>query len=87
VACASISVDFDMCQSSMEDTSPPSLLVTVSGTVMHGSSASVTQPSSRSLDDQLRLFAQAFMLAPDTDAAPGAQVKYYVLSDDMRFVG
>ena len=54
----------------------------------------MTHPtSSKAVDDQPRIFSQTFMLAPDTDsvAAAGdankAQVKYYVLSDDMRFVG
>ncbi|EJD03827.1 NTF2-like protein [Fomitiporia mediterranea MF3/22] len=77
------------------NTSPPSLLVTVSGTVVHGRAAvALTHPTaSKSVDDQPRIFAQTFMLVPDSDnAAPGgdassSQVKYYVLSDDMRFVG
>ncbi|KAI5121301.1 hypothetical protein M0805_003770 [Coniferiporia weirii] len=76
------------------NTSPPSLLVTVSGTVVHGKTANAPHPtSSKAIDDQPRIFAQTFMLAPDTDAsvpttdAAKPQVKYYVLTDDLRFVG
>ncbi|KAH8120069.1 NTF2-like protein [Phellopilus nigrolimitatus] len=76
------------------NTSPPSLLVAVSGTVVHGKAANNPHPaSSKAVDDQPRIFAQTFMLVPDTDAPAAAtdtskpQVKYYVLTDGMRFVG
>lgn len=74
-------------------TTPPSLLVTVSGTVVHGKSAETgaTPTSSRSVDSQPRVFTQTFMLAPDTEPTSGdaanKPVKYYVNTDSMRFVG
>jgi NTF2-related export protein 1/2 len=71
---------------------PPSLLVTVSGTVVHGKGPDGnprgTKP--KAIDGQPRVFHQAFMLVPDTTAAPvktGEVGKYYVGSDSMRFVG
>lgn len=61
---------------------------------MHGKAAAVQHPTtSKAVDDQPRIFAQTFMLVPDTEAGgPAAeaskpQVKYYILSDSMRFVG
>lgn len=56
---------------------------------MHGKGAAIWHPTgSRSVDDQPRIFSQTFMLVPDTESdAATSQVKYYVLSDDMRFVG
>ena len=72
---------------------PPSLLVTVSGTVIHGKLAMSAHPvPSKVLDNQPRIFAQTFMLAPDSDtSAPSdpskPNVKYYILTDDLRFVG
>ena len=67
---------------------PPSLLVTVSGTVIHGRNA--PPASSKSVDAQPRVFSQTFMLVPDPTAAPtksGEIGKYYVNADAMRFVG
>ncbi|KIP11666.1 hypothetical protein PHLGIDRAFT_27718 [Phlebiopsis gigantea 11061_1 CR5-6] len=71
---------------------PPSLMVTVSGTVIHGKGPAGNPAStpSKSLDGQPRVFSQTFMLAPDTAApktAPGEVAKYYVNADTMRFVG
>ena len=72
-------------------TSPPSLLVTVCGIVMHRKDAvKSAHTTSKALDDQPRIFSQTFILTPDTEAAaePGkSAVKYYVNTDDMRFVG
>ena len=68
--------------------------MTVSGTVVHGKTATATHPiTSKSVDDQPRIFSQTFMLVPDTEVgaqtpeASKPQVKYYILSDSMRFVG
>lgn len=71
---------------------PPSLMVTVSGTVIHGKGPAGNPAStpSKSLDGQPRVFSQTFMLAPDTAApktALGEVAKYYVNADAMRFVG
>lgn len=66
---------------------PPSLLVTVSGTVVHGTAP--TLPS-KSIDKQPRVFSQTFMLVPDANAphtAAGEVAKYYIHADAMRFVG
>ncbi|KAF5368481.1 hypothetical protein D9758_002164 [Tetrapyrgos nigripes] len=60
-------------------TSPPSLLVTVSGTVIHGKPHLSTKPS-KSIEGQPRVFSQTFMLVPDTEASttkPGEVAKYY----------
>ncbi|KDQ63107.1 hypothetical protein JAAARDRAFT_168576 [Jaapia argillacea MUCL 33604] len=71
---------------------PPSLLVTVSGNVVHGKGTAgnpVSTPS-RSVDGQPRVFAQTFMLVPDPTAPPvkpGEVAKYYIGADAMRFVG
>ncbi|GBE77254.1 NTF2-like protein [Sparassis latifolia] len=71
---------------------PPSLLVTVSGTVVHGRGPAgnpVSTPA-KSIDGQPRVFAQTFMLVPDSNAPPtktGEVAKYYVNADAMRFVG
>ncbi|KAK7465501.1 hypothetical protein VKT23_005476 [Stygiomarasmius scandens] len=72
-------------------TSPPSLLVTVSGTVVHGKPNPVpTKTSSKNIEGQPRVFSQTFMLVPDTEAStskPGEVAKYYVSADALRFVG
>ncbi|KZT27689.1 NTF2-like protein [Neolentinus lepideus HHB14362 ss-1] len=71
---------------------PPSLLITVSGTVTHGKGP-IGNPASTprgSLDGQPRVFSQTFMLVPDPTAPPakpGEVAKYYVGADAMRFVG
>jgi hypothetical protein len=68
---------------------PPSLLVTVSGTVVHGDGLE-PNPKPREQEGQPRVFSQSFMLVPDTSAAPvkdGEVGKYYISSDAMRFVG
>ncbi|OBZ78817.1 NTF2-related export protein 1 [Grifola frondosa] len=51
---------------------PPSLLVTVSGTVIHGRGPSGNPPNTpnKSIDGQPRVFSQTFMLAPDPNAPP-----------------
>ena len=68
---------------------PPSLLVTVSGTVVHGKGpeGNPAATPSKSVDGQPRVFSQTFMLVPDPTAGPGEQTKYYVNADAMRFVG
>jgi NTF2-related export protein 1/2 len=71
---------------------PPSLMVTVSGTVIHGKgpSGNPAATPAKSIDGQPRVFAQTFMLVPDTTAAPstaGEVAKYYINTDAMRFVG
>jgi NTF2-related export protein 1/2 len=66
---------------------PPSLLVTVSGAVLHGSGSLRGQ---RPIDAQPRVFSQTFMLVPDSTAPPtktGEVAKYYVGADAFRFVG
>ncbi|KAF5366928.1 hypothetical protein D9757_010846 [Collybiopsis confluens] len=69
--------------------SPPSLLVTVSGTVIHGKPLPSGQRS-KTIDGQARVFSQTFMLVPDSAAAPslpGEPAKYYIGADALRFVG
>lgn len=73
-------------------TTPPSLLLTVCGTVLHGPAAGTftAATSSKTVDSQPRIFTQTFTLAPDTEASTGessTSVKYYVNSDALRFVG
>ncbi|KAI0076054.1 NTF2-like protein [Panus rudis PR-1116 ss-1] len=71
---------------------PPSLLVTVSGTVIHGRgpAGNPANTPSKSVDGQPRVFSQTFMLVPDPTAPQtkaGEVAKYYVNADTMRFVG
>lgn len=71
---------------------PPSLLIVVSGTVVHGKNtqANSSAPPSKVIDDQPRVFSQTFMLVPDPDAtktAAGEVAKYYITADTYRFVG
>jgi NTF2-related export protein 1/2 len=71
---------------------PPSLLVTVSGNVVHGPGPVGNPPATaaRSVDGQPRVFSQTFVLVPDPTAPPtktGEVAKYYVHADAMRFVG
>ncbi|KAF9074922.1 NTF2-like protein [Rhodocollybia butyracea] len=69
--------------------SPPSLLVTVSGTVVHGKPAPSLQRS-KNIEGHARVFSQTFMLVPDSAAAPsqpGEPAKYYIGADALRFVG
>ncbi|KIK70607.1 hypothetical protein GYMLUDRAFT_32652 [Collybiopsis luxurians FD-317 M1] len=69
--------------------SPPSLLVTVSGTVIHGKQLPQGQRP-RTIEGQARVFSQTFMLVPDSTAAPsqpGEPAKYYIGADALRFVG
>lgn len=73
-------------------TSPPSLLVTVSGNVTHGRGPAGNPPttSSRNPEGQPRVFSQTFLLVPDPAASatkPGGVGKYYVSADALRFVG
>ncbi|KAJ7631196.1 hypothetical protein FB45DRAFT_559512 [Roridomyces roridus] len=69
-------------------TSPPSLLIIVSGSVVHGQG---TTSHSKNKEDQPRVFSQTFMLVPDAAApAPtkaGELAKYYISADALRFVG
>ncbi|EMD42248.1 hypothetical protein CERSUDRAFT_110774 [Gelatoporia subvermispora B] len=71
---------------------PPSLMVIVSGTVVHGKGPTGNPPNTpvKSIDGQPRVFSQTFMLVPDPNAPPtttGEVAKYYVSADAMRFVG
>ena len=71
---------------------PPSLLVTVSGNVLHGRgpAGNPAATPAKSVDGQSRVFSQTFMLVPDPTAPPtktGEVAKYYVNADAMRFVG
>ncbi|KAF5352724.1 hypothetical protein D9756_005878 [Leucocoprinus leucothites] len=72
-------------------TSPPSLLVIVSGNVTHGRGPSGNPPNTpaKTVEGHPRVFSQTFMLVPDTSAAikPGEVAKYYVSADSLRFVG
>ncbi|KAG5636598.1 hypothetical protein H0H81_007538 [Sphagnurus paluster] len=73
-------------------TSPPSLLVSVSGSVTHGlgPSGNPTNITPRNPEGHPRVFSQTFMLVPDPTAPatkPGEVAKYYVSSDALRFVG
>jgi len=67
------------------DTQPPSLFISVTGHVAHGSA----DPNARLLNDLPRIFSQTFLLQPEVPAAIGktADPKYYVVSDTFRFVG
>ncbi|KAG6842446.1 hypothetical protein C0991_007576 [Blastosporella zonata] len=68
-------------------TSPPSLLVCVSGSVVHGNPTNIT---ARNPEGRSRVFSQTFMLVPDSNAPatkPGELAKYYVSADAIRFVG
>lgn len=73
-------------------TSPPGLLINVSGLVTHGqpsagggsaggggSGETKTVPSSRNVDTQPRVFSQTFILMK--------MEKYYISADSFRFVG
>ncbi|KAF5385089.1 hypothetical protein D9615_001204 [Tricholomella constricta] len=73
-------------------TSPPSLLVSVSGSVTHGRgpAGNPTNTTSRNPEGHPRVFSQTFMLVPDAAAPaskPGEVAKYYVSADALRFVG
>ncbi|KIY73561.1 NTF2-like protein [Cylindrobasidium torrendii FP15055 ss-10] len=69
-------------------TSPPSLLLTVSGNVLHGHG-----PPSKdrgTVEGHARVFHQTFMLIPDQEATShlaGEVGKYYIIADAFRFVG
>ncbi|KAF9270688.1 NTF2-like protein [Marasmius fiardii PR-910] len=72
---------------------PPSLLVNVSGSVIHGRQhpppANQGRGNTRSVDGLSRIFSQIFMLVPDPNVPPnpGEGTKYYVSVDALRFVG
>ncbi|KXN88873.1 NTF2-related export protein 1, partial [Leucoagaricus sp. SymC.cos] len=72
-------------------TSPPSLLVIVSGNVTHGRGPSGNPPNTpaKNVEGHPRVFSQTFMLVPDTSATikPGEVAKYYVSADSLRFIG
>lgn len=72
-------------------TSPPSLLVIVSGNVTHGRGPSGNPPNTpaKTVEGHPRVFSQTFLLVPDTSATikPGEVAKYYVSADSLRFVG
>lgn len=70
------------------DSMPPSLHVVVAGTVTHGKPAQQAHPtSSKAVDEQPRVFHQTFILSPDTESDDNGHVKYYITTDNMRFVG
>ncbi|KAF4612237.1 hypothetical protein D9613_004211 [Agrocybe pediades] len=70
---------------------PPSLLVTVSGSVTHGRGPTGNPPKTpvREIEGHPRVFSQTFILVPDTTAPTkvGEVAKYYVGADALRFVG
>ncbi|KAH9965143.1 NTF2-like protein [Lactifluus volemus] len=70
---------------------PPSLLITVSGNVIHGGGPSANPPLThkKNIEGHPRVFSQTFMLVPDTTAPTkvGEVAKYYIIADTMRFVG
>ncbi|KAG6830900.1 hypothetical protein H0H92_014051 [Tricholoma furcatifolium] len=73
-------------------TSPPSLLLSVSGSVTHGKglAGNPTRTKHRDTEGHPRVFSQTFMLVPDPSAPatkPGELAKYYVSADAIRFVG
>ncbi|KAI0053419.1 NTF2-like protein [Auriscalpium vulgare] len=73
-------------------TQPPSLLVTVSGTVVHGGGPAANPAKiPKTIEGHPRVFNQSFMLVPDTGTTvapkPGELAKYYITADSMRFVG
>ncbi|KAF9531895.1 hypothetical protein CPB83DRAFT_847994 [Crepidotus variabilis] len=73
-------------------TSPPSLLITVSGNVTHGlgPAGNPSDLPTRCIEGQPRVFSQTFLLVPDPTAPPtkpGEVAKYYVGADAVRFVG
>ncbi|KZO96331.1 NTF2-like protein [Calocera viscosa TUFC12733] len=73
-----------------------SLLLSISGTVVHGKDA-IDNPPSRSatavVDALPRVFSQTFVLSPDLEGSglPPEQWqmvdRYYILSDHLRFIG
>ena len=71
---------------------PPSLLLNVSGSVVHGKQhqpAANQRNPTRSVDGLSRVFSQVFMLVPDPNVPPNPEegTKYYVSVDALRFVG
>ncbi|KAL1740548.1 hypothetical protein HDZ31DRAFT_46769 [Schizophyllum fasciatum] len=73
-------------------TSPPQLLITVSGNVTHGAGPTGNPKGSNPKDPEghPRVFCQTFMLVVDPTAPPskpGEMAKYYVCADSFRFVG
>jgi NTF2-related export protein 1/2 len=70
---------------------PPSLLITVSGNVTHGSGpgANPAMTPKKNIEGHPRVFSQTFMLVPDNTSPPkvGEVAKYYIIADTMRFVG
>ncbi|KAF9024146.1 hypothetical protein BDZ89DRAFT_1069391 [Hymenopellis radicata] len=74
-------------------TSPPSLLLTVSGNVTHGKGATGNPPNTgnKTIDGHPRVFSQTFILIPDPNAPTTGKVgevaKYFITADALRFVG
>ncbi|KAG9003786.1 hypothetical protein FRB90_011104 [Tulasnella sp. 427] len=65
---------------------PASLLITVSGIVVHGPMAKdAIQTGTKKMEAAPRVFSQAFVLMPEEPV--GAEPKYYIASDTLRFVG
>ncbi|KAH7338937.1 hypothetical protein B0J17DRAFT_659203 [Rhizoctonia solani] len=68
---------------------PPSLLVTVTGTVRHGpppQPGPAAAAKKAIFENEPRVFNQTFILIPDEAAAAG-EPKYFVKADSLRFVG
>jgi len=77
-------------QDIFKGTSPPSLLISVSGRVTHGRGPSGNQTTGKTVEGYPRAFHQTFMLVPDSAAAPtkvGEVGKYFISADCLRFVG
>ncbi|KAH8835580.1 hypothetical protein DL96DRAFT_1702558 [Flagelloscypha sp. PMI_526] len=70
-------------------TSPPSLIMTVSGQVQHGPPPPPVDNKARNPDGHPRVFSQTFMLVPDPAAvvAQGTLPVYFISADSLRFVG
>ncbi|KAG9007773.1 hypothetical protein FRB93_007164 [Tulasnella sp. JGI-2019a] len=67
---------------------PPSLLITVTGLVIHGPTvqSETVNINSKNFESAPRIFSQSFVLVPD-DIISGQEPKYYVATDSFRFVG
>lgn len=86
-------------QSSIQGYTPAPILITVSGTVLHGTMPAKIPPNKKP-GILPRVFSQTFVLAPEvtTDAAaipPGTSaagaaaegIMFYIRTDTLRFVG
>jgi NTF2-related export protein 1/2 len=81
-----------ICADWQKGTTPPSLLLTVSGNVTHGKgpAGNPHKLPPKTVDGHPRVFSQTFMLVADPEAsttAVGEVAKYYISADALRFVG